>query len=88
MKTHRALLAEPSRVLRVLRLQTLALPADALPVPGADLADVLAVGRDAGVVSGPALAGGVPGHVPLGEALATAAHALAVVLASALEGRN
>ena len=57
--THRALLAVPARVLPVLRLGALALAAHALALPRAQLVDVLAVRRDAGLVGRAALARGV-----------------------------
>merc|ERR1719412_3419334 len=74
-----AVLAVLAAVLTLLRLLALALPALAGPVARAELVDVLAVGRDAGLVAGAALAGGVALHVPLGVALALPAHTLAVV---------
>ena len=74
-----ALLAPPAAVLPLLRLLAPALPALARPVAGAQLVDVLAEGRDAGLVAGLALAGGVALHLPLGVTLAVAADALAVV---------
>jgi len=52
-------------VLTLLSLLTLALPALAGPMAGAELVDVLAVGGDAGLVTGPALTGGVALYVPL-----------------------
>ena len=71
-----ALLAPPPTVL----LLTPALPTLALPVPAAHLHDVLPKGGNAGLVAGPALAGRVALHVPLGVAVALATHALSVVL--------
>ena len=78
-----ALLAPLPRVLTLLRLLAPTLPALALAVPAAQLVDVLPERSDAGLVAGLALARGVPLHVPLGVALALAAHALAVVGARA-----
>ena len=94
-----ALFAPLARVLTLLRLLAPTLPALALAVPAAQLVDVLPERSDAGLVAGLALARGVPGildigywildwdivplHVPLGVALALAAHALAVVGARA-----
>ena len=75
----RALLAPLPAVLTLLRLLAPALPALALTVPAAQLVDVLPEGRDAGLVAGLALAGGVTLHLPLGVALALAAHALPVI---------
>ena len=78
-----ALLAPLPRVLTLLRLLAPTLPALALAVPAAQLVDVLPERSDAGLVAGLALARGVALHVPLGVALALAAHALAVVGARA-----
>ena len=58
-----------------------ALPTLALPVPAADLVDVLPERCEAGLVAGPALAGRVALHVPLRVALAPATHALTMVKA-------
>ena len=74
-----ALLAPPPTVL----LLAPALPTLALPVPAAHLHDVLPKGGDAGLVAGPALAGRVALHVPLGLAVALAAHAISVELTRA-----
>ena len=57
--SYRALLAESSGILPSVNLGALALSALATSVAGAQLADVFAVGRDAGVVGGAALARGV-----------------------------
>jgi len=54
--THRALLAELAGVLPLLGLHALALAALARAVARAELVDVLAVGRDARLVGGAALA--------------------------------
>ena len=62
-------------------LLALALPTLALPMPAADLVDVLPERCEAGLVAGPALAGRVALHVPLRVAPALAAHALPVVRA-------
>ena len=58
-----------------------ALPTLALPVPAADLVDVLPERCEAGLVAGPALAGRVALHIPLRVALAPATHTLPVVRA-------
>ena len=77
--SHRALLAVPPRVHRLLRLVTPALPALTGAVPRAHLPRVPAPGGDAGVHLCAALAGGVTRCVPLLAALAPPADALAAV---------
>ena len=63
--TGRTVLAVLPTVLALLRLLALTLPALAGPVAGAELVDVFTVRSDAGLVTGPALAGRVALHVPL-----------------------
>ena len=59
-RTGGTVLAVLAAVLTLLSLLALALPALAGPVAGAELVDVLPVRCDAGLVTGPTLAGGVP----------------------------
>ena len=77
------LLAPLPAVLPLLRLLAPAFPALALTVPTAQLVDMLSEGGDASLVAGLTLASCVPFHLPLGVALALAAHALPVVRARA-----